>query len=1173
MFAALSVAMGSFVGCKDTSDDIYFDLDNKISALEQKLLSNDLNFEEALEVQRQNLQNQIDEMKSTLDGIKSCECDATLPSQISALRYALTTLQGQVGDLTTGLPEGTTIVENITNILNNYETLSGTVSSVQTAQQEMQSTVDGLQQKLDEIEQYDDTEVRSKLAELETAITTANATIGTVKDQAEAAQAAADAAAAAAERASQDAADAATKAADAATKAAEAYNEAVAAGTDAADAKTAAADAKTAAAAAKTIAEAAQTTANSAKSLAEANKKLAEQNKADIDTIKSNMVILGGDIANAATEAAKALALAQYDSIMIDKLTANNTAMKNSIDSLANVTDALGEKNQELANLVTKLDTKVDMFNTRIDSLAAVTSEIQNKVTELTDKLNDLIDNKIKEMEDNIDTNTKNIGQLRKDSEEADKKLQEQIDDLVKTVDDLKTQVETNTNNINKIFSELASIKDAIARQITGIEIQKVTNPWFGSFSTPFDISSNVLIAFYGNAANDIFFPSQTGYGPYAAVTGNTELTSADMSMLAECNPDLAIDESKPYIKAGRPLFNREDNTADGGEVYVTINPNKLDCSGVQMELVNTIHETTGYNLTPLAASGDVLDFGWTRAGGLYKTRAYVDAASLNNVDKVDIDMDAAKDAAKALKDIVKESLSNKAVSASKSDFLGLAKDMSSLVQSLRLNKAMFRTPWTDVNGEQNYTSSRADVAATAVKPLSFENFKDLNVTTLPGFGRANVLLDRVSNSLKNKVNLTFKKITGSSLISSIQAINIKDIEIADLTPEQLALFSVTIDTTFVISGLKYHLDLSETLNVPVKFTQDVSVPIKIDKEIAIDLSSVEVNTPTIVVTTDIKNQNGTTSLIVPVKDDHNNVIGNAEVGLDQIKVDANAQFDTGKITLDGEAVANFTYDENHDFTLSVDTTVSTTVNIEKWIYFGDYKLDANGKPVYVGEGEGDAKAFRILITRDLSDAATSLWGTAQDALSNVNTMLEQVRTTLDEVDKMLDGINKYNTSANNTIDNYTSKVKSYIQSLNDNLAKLINSANSRLQPLMLASDNSGIKTLSQTKNYPTKFQGSEITFTPTTWTMELVAPVCRKHVGVTNVFKGSASAQAGDADCKAALKAANTGGLNVNKRLDGQTHKVNMTGLKSGYIYEVAYSALDYNGKTVARKYYISVQ
>lgn len=1151
MLAALSVAMGSFVGCKDTSDDNYFELKDKVNSLEQKMLKNDQDLADALETQKQNLQAQIDEMSRTLEQINSCTCDATLPSQVSALRDALETLKGQIGDFDE-LPAGTTLIDNINNIINNYEVLQGTVSDIKAAQELMQATIDDLQQKLNDLKNYDDSEIRAKLAELEQAIATANATIETVKQQAEAAQQAADAAA--------------TAAADAATKANEAYDKAVAAADDAATAQ-AAADA------AKTIAEAAQTTADAAKSLAEANKVLAEQNQADIATIKDNMVILDGKIADAANEAAKALALAQYDSIMIDKLIANNAAMQTSIDSLADVTEALGEKDKELTDAVTKLDTKVEMFNTRIDSLAKVTSDIQNNVTELTNKLNDLIDNKIKEMEENIDANTKNIGQLREESEEADKKLQEQIDDLADAVDALKDQVNTNTDNINKIFSELAALKNAIASQITGIEIQKVTNPWFGSFSTPFDISSNVLIAFYGNAANDIYFPSQTGYGPYAAVDNNNELTAADMAMLVECNSDLAVDDSKPYIKAGRPLFNRIDNAADAGEVYVTINPNKLDCSGVQMELVNSIHETTGYNLTPLAASNDVLEFGWTRAGGLYKTRAYVDAASLNDVDKVDIDMDAAKDAAKTLKEVVKQSLSDKAVSASSADFTGLAKDMSSLVQSLRLNKAMFRAPWTDVNGEQNYTSSRADVAATAVKPLSFENFKDLNVVTIPGYERANALLDRVSNSLKNKVNIVFNRIAGSETAEDIRAITVKDIEIKDLTADQLALFSVTIDTTFVIDGLKYHLDLSQTVDVPVKFTQDVSVPIKIDKEVAIDLSNIEVSTPTIVVTTDIKNQDGTASLIVPVKDANNNVIGNAVVDLDQIDVDANAEISSGKITLDGTAVANLHYDENQNVTISVDKTVSTTVNIEKWIYFGDYKLSSTGRPVYVGEGKGDAKAFRILLTRDLSDAAVSLWGTAQSALGNVNEMLDEVRKALDDVDDLLNDLNKYNTEVNNSIDNYSGKVKNYIQKLNDRLTGLINSANSRLQPLMLGSDDTGIKLLSQAKNYPTVFQNTELTFTPTTWTMELVTPICRKHVAVTNVYKGTASAQAGDASCKAALKSANDGGVNVNERLDGQTHKVYMTGLKKGYTYEVAYSALDYSGKIVARKYYFTVQ
>ena len=383
----------------------------------------------------------------------------------------------------------------------------------------------------------------------------------------------------------------------------------------------------------------------------------------------------------------------------------------------------------------------------------------------------------------------------------------------------------------------------------------------------------------------------------------------------------------------------------------------------------------------------------------------------------------------------------------------------------------------------------------------------------------------------------------------------------------------MTIDTTFVIDGLKYHLDLSETVNVPVKFSQDVNVPIHIDKDIEIDMSQVEVDAPTIVVTTDVKNSDGSATLLVPVKDMYNNTIGNAVVDLDQVEVDAKAEIDGGQIKLDGIAVAKLKYDANQTVTISVDQTVSTKVNIEKWVYFGDYKLDSEGNPVYVGEGNGDAKTFRILITRDLSDAAESLWGTAQGSLGSVNEMLEQVEKVLEDVNDMLDDINKYNTAINNKIEHYIDKVKDYLQNVNDKLANIINSVNSRLQPVMFASDDSGIKNLSQTKNYPTKFAGTTLTLTPTTWTMELAVPVCRKHVAVTNVFKGDKSAQGGDAACLTALKAANAGGKNINERLDGQTHDLSLAGLKAGYVYELAYSALDYHGKIATRKFYLTVQ
>lgn len=1138
MLAAVAVTMGTFVACKDTSDDMFVELQNEINELRLKMISDDAALKDALQTQIDNLKQQVTTMKTQLDGMNSCECDRDLMNQtIQALTDRIAALESGKADA--NLLDA--YKQLLDDLKESYDAYQLTVASTYATQQSLRDEVARLEGLIANAGSCncDAAAIWAKLNELEQKIVEAQALINQAVASAQAAQAAAEASKQLAEAAAQRAQDAASTASDALEQA-------------------------------KVVADVAKALADQMKDIVDTNNTLIETHTQQISDIQSQMVTLTGDLGDAIADARVALAVSRRDSIMIERLTENSQEMKETITELK---QAVEQKSDSLGNAVNGLEDRVVALESKTDSLSNVTTIIRDSVNLLNEKLNDLINEKIRLMSDSIAANAEKVRDLKVASEKADSILQDQIDKIVEDVDSLKAQVKENTDNINDLFDAVDALKEAIARQITGIEIQKVTNPWFGSFSTPFDISSNVLIAFYGDASNPIFFPSPAGYGPYATVSGNVELSEKDMEMIALCNPSLAVDESNPYIKAGRPLFNRPTGRADGGEVYVTINPNGLDCSGVLLELVNTAHGTSGFNLTPLASTSDVLEFGWTRAGGLYKAGAYVDAATLNKVDKVDIDMDAAKNAASTLKDMVKESLDNNTVAASKTDLFSLASDMNKVVQSARLNKTLLRAPWTDVNGNQNYTSSRADIAATAVKPLSFETFKDVNVETVPGFERANTLLDRVSNSLQNNVNLVFKKINGSPIVTDIRAINIKKIEIEDLTPEQLALFSVTIDTTFVIDGLKYHLDLSETVNVPVKFSQDVNVPIHIDKDIEIDMSQVEVDAPTIVVTTDVKNQNGSADLIVPVKDNHNNTIGNAVVDLDQVEVSADAEIDGGQIKLDGIAVAKLKYDANQTVTISVDQTVSTKVNIEKWVYFGDYKLDSEGNPVYVGEGNGDAKTFRILITRDLSDAAESLWGTAQGSLGSVNEMLEQVEKVLEDVNDMLDDINKYNTAINNKIDHYIDKVKDYLQNVNDKLANIINSVNSRLQPVMFASDDSGIKNLSQTKNYPTKFAGTTLTLTPTTWTMELAVPVCRKHVAVTNVFKGDKSAQGGDAACLTALKAANAGGKNINERLDGQTHDLSLAGLKAGYVYELAYSALDYHGKIATRKFYLTVQ
>ncbi len=97
--------------------------------------------------------------------------------------------------------------------------------------------------------------------------------------------------------------------------------------------------------------------------------------------------------------------------------------------------------------------------------------------------------------------------------------------------------------------------------------------------------------------------------------------------------------------------------------------------------------------------------------------------------------------------------------------------------------------------------------------------------------------------------------------------------------------------------------------------------------------------------------------------------------------------------------------------------------------------------------------------------------------------------------------------------------------------------------------------------------------FYPTTYNLEIVSPAFKKFVGICNAVNVATgkSAQDGDAAAKAALDKANKGTL-FNEVIDGRNLRVATGDLTPGFIYEVAYSALDYRGFTSTNKYYFQV-
>jgi methyl-accepting chemotaxis protein len=870
---------------------------------------------------------------------------------------------------------------------------------------------------------------------------------------------------------------------------------------------------------------------------------------------------------------------------IIAKAVADSTDFKNRMDvigdSIANVLGDLVSLTArvevlENSNFATKDD--IANFATK-DELAAVQDALSSRITSNSNKITKLneavkkIKDDISDLNDHVSTIDEEIEALTNRMDKAEEKL----DKIMEEMEDIK--------------SDIATIQNYLAKQVTSITIQGTYNPMFGSFSLPTGTQSNILLAYYGLPAADVEFPTSLT-GKY--VRPSEALTEKDMEMLG-----LSGDAVFTWPANMPMMFDK----GYAGKIWMTINPNTADVSGLQPTIVNSKDEESLITLRPIQPSEEKLQFGWTRAdqssNGFYEAEAYVTPTDVQKVNAPSFNTSAMMDAAKNVRDALTEMVKNQSTTGNGNmpRLEKLASDVNTIVQGLRFDRSALKVSYTSEDGEGNQTEhsvySQYNLAATAFQPLNLGTAKDFNFQTIPGYEKAFNLLDRLSGRLNKQVHTFFYDFKNSALVEKVANLTIKDIVVKDLSDDLLAQFILHMDTTFVMDGLSYHLVMPMDVNVPVKFEKDlkipvhiddldVSVPVKWNDKVSIDLSQVSVTTPTVVVKgtatgspTEVTNSDGkpVTVLVLPVKDGSGNITGYQEVPLEnfQVTVDIEASNQGGnageKIYLNGQAFANIVIDKTFtgkvdiddevEYHLSIEDTFTTTVNIDKWFYFGD-----NGT---------DKKSFNLKFNYDMRKAAKDLWGEAQGALNDVNTMLDDIRDIVKEVNNLINKINNYENKITGTVDDIVTRAKSYIDKINSVIVNLVNSTNERFQPFMVASTNKGMKFLSGSKNYPTKLT-KDIKLFATSQTMELIVPMARKHVAVTNVFKGDASAQNGNSDCKSKLTAANSG-EKMNVVLDGNERVIELNGLASGYVYEIAFSALDFQGKIATRKYYVTVE
>ena len=145
-----------------------------------------------------------------------------------------------------------------------------------------------------------------------------------------------------------------------------------------------------------------------------------------------------------------------------------------------------------------------------------------------------------------------------------------------------------------------------------------------------------------------------------------------------------------------------------------------------------------------------------------------------------------------------------------------------------------------------------------------------------------------------------------------------------------------------------------------------------------------------------------------------------------------------------------------------------------------------------------------------------------------------------------------------------------YLNKFNNRMVRYLD-PNDYLKTVLFVKDGIGYTRVKMSVNRPTVASTTSVKFMPTTFNADIISPCYKKFVAVTNVWKvsdPSKNAKDGDSETFNVLKDANSQ-AEMMEITEGNKQVIEFTG-KTGYKYEILYSALDFNGKNMNKKYYI---
>ena len=220
----------------------------------------------------------------------------------------------------------------------------------------------------------------------------------------------------------------------------------------------------------------------------------------------------------------------------------------------------------------------------------------------------------------------------------------------------------------------------------------------------------------------------------------------------------------------------------------------------------------------------------------------------------------------------------------------------------------------------------------------------------------------------------------------------------------------------------------------------------------------------------------------------------------------------------------------------------------------GSVTINLDGLGVEVNDIDLGSKAQITYSKSDQTYDITIPMDEFNKVIANIN---DQVGGQLGKVNDLVDQVKHYSDLIDGKI---ITRVNAYIQKFEN----LLRHSNSLLQPMvMYTAANGNWNQLSREKYAPSlmKLNGQSegaITFVLTSYNAEILAPAYKKFVTVTSAPSAAAKAFANK-------------GVNMNKVIDGNAHKVLFQANEAG-VYEITSSSIDYSCYVTTKKYYVKV-